>query len=161
MPSKLGTHGLGRGPSQSLIDAGMRVGKWVNSDPPANLPAGFTAIWRWVRPGDIVHDWLPAKTPEQAAVDWVSEQWEHIRYLPKTTYIEGQNEPSVWGTNSSAWYSSFEITRMQIMEARGYRCCVGNWSTGRPPLPNENDTWEAFVPALRYAAAHGHILGVH
>ena len=161
MPSKLGTHGLGRGPSQSLIDAGMRVGKWVNSDPPANLPAGFTAIWRWVRPGDIVHDWLPAKTPEQAAVDWVSEQWEHIRYLPKTTYIEGQNEPSVWGTNSSAWYSSFEITRMQIMEARGYRCCVGNWSTGRPPLPNENDTWEAFVPALRYAAAHGHILGLH
>lgn len=160
MPSKLSTHGLGRGPSQSLIDAGAVGGLWVNANPPA-ISAPFLTLWRWVEQGDPAHDWRPNMSGPDAARRWVDVQWPHLQHVPPGAVILGPNEPSVWDEGAGAWYAAFEIERMRLMEERGYRACIGNWSTGRPPLPHENGTWDAFLPALCYAGERGHLLGLH
>src|SRR3990167_8342461 len=119
--SRLGIHCLGRGPDQSLIDSGMRVCKWVNSDPPTNLPSSFTAIWRWVENPDSINDKMGG-SPEAAALEWISKQWPHILFVPKTVYIEGPNENNCENPTQAAWFSRFEIERMRLMEAKGYKC---------------------------------------
>jgi len=162
---KLGTHGLGRGPSQFLIDAGMRGGKWVNSDPPTNLPTGFLAIWRWVELPDNVNDQMGNGDPEGSARAWVALQWPHIQFVPQTAFIEGPNENNCENPEQAAWFSRFEIERMRLMEARGYRCVIGCFGTGRPsrPVSDVGGTaiWTALLPMLRYARTNGHLLGMH
>ena len=162
--SRVGVHYLGRGPEQSLLDAGMRLSKWVNSDPPTNLPSGFTAIWRWVENPDSINDKMGGN-PETAALEWISKQWTHILFVPKTVYIEGSNENACENPTQAAWFSRFELERMRLMEARGYKCCIGNFGTGRPSRPvldaGGTAIWTELFPMLRYARANGHILGMH
>lgn len=158
--SKAGVHYLGTGPDPAL--AAARVIKFVDVTPPA-LPSGVTALWRWVEPFDPVNDWMPNKTPEQAAHDWIALQRPRFASMPHSVYIEGPNEPTVFTAAQAEWFSDFEITRMGNMEILGWRCCIGNFPTGRPPLGSDDNwaTWRAFLPALRYAARNGHLLGLH
>ena len=162
--SRCGIHYLGRGPEQSLLDAGMRLSKWVNSDPPANLPSGFLAIWRWVELPDSINDKMGGN-PEDAAREWINKQWTHILFVPGTVYIEGPNENNCENPQQAVWFNRFELERMRLMELRGYKCCIGNFGTGRPSRPNADAggvvIWTALLPMLRYAKSHGHILGMH
>src|SRR3990167_771418 len=54
---------------------------------------------------------------------------------------------------------------MRLMEAKGYKCCIGNFGTGRPSLPvsdpGGSEIWTALLPMLRYAKTNGHILSLH
>lgn len=165
MPSKLGIHLLGRGIDQSMLDAGMKVSKWVMNPPPSNLPSNFISVFRWVRSPDNVNDWYTTKTPEQGALDWIAEQESHFADIPKSTFIEGPNEPNCENGIEAAWLSRFEIARMKEMERRGWKCCVFNFGTGRPSIPVHDplgvEIWTALLPALKYAKANGHIVSMH
>ena len=117
-------------------------------------------IGRAYEPFDPVHDWFSAK-PEDAAQRWFDGQWPRIAAHPLIKTWAGPNEPGVDDAAHAAWYARFEIKRMQLMEAQGLRCVIANFGCGRPPLLSENGTWQAFLPALRYAEAHRHYLGLH
>jgi hypothetical protein len=164
MPSKCGFHYLGRGADPADIASGMRIGKWVNNPPPSNLPSGFISVWRWVENPDNINDHFN-KNPEEIAAWWVDKQSPHFVDIPKSAYIEGPNENACDNRQQADWFSRFEITRMQLMEAYGYKSCIFNFGTGRPSLPLDDpggvDIWTGLLPALRYAKAYGHIVGMH
>ena len=167
--SKLGVHGLGSGPT--LI--GPTLGKWVNADPPATgLPSGYTCVWRWVENPDSLDGEFNNPNPEALAQAWVDRQWEHIKFVPKTVitstgqipvYISGSNETHPTNAIMGMWFGRFEIARMKIMESRGYRCAIGSFGTGHPPLGQDDGwgTWASLLPMMRYAKANGHILDLH
>lgn len=164
--SKIGLHYLGRGADQFLIDAGMRVGKWVMSPPPANLPAGFVSVWRWVENPDSINGPMQRnESPEAAADAWVVKQSPHFEDVPKSTWVEGPNENDCENAKQAEWLCKFELYRMWLMEKLGRRCCIFNFGTGRPSLPVHDaggtEIWTALLPALRYAKANGHLMGMH
>lgn len=140
----------------------LAVAKYVNQQPPA-VPIADVVIFRWVEPFDVVNDWMPQFTPEDAAIKWGVLQSPHFWEVHPDVFLEGPNEPSVFDPQSAEWFAAFEVKRMKQMEALGFHCVVGNFSTGRPPLPTDDGgaVWTALVPMLRYAAANGHLLGLH
>jgi hypothetical protein len=48
---------------------------------------------------------------------------------------------------------------VEILADQGLKACIGNFSTGMPPV--EREVWEAFYPAIDSAMAHGGVLGLH
>lgn len=70
-------------------------------------------------------------------------------------YVEGYNEVYQSGAEL-ARYAEFDISLMQAAEQRGVKAMIGSFSTGNPP-----DSWQPYVPALRYAGQHGHVVGLH
>lgn len=167
MPSRVWGHGLGRGPTAEQIQAGATGGKWVNAGVPAGLPAGFKAIGRFVRQGDILNQWYPQVSPQQATQNYYSEQSHYIDTLPRGTYVENQNEPNLTPQNAQ-WFWDHSLAWLKLMESMGLKGCIGNFAKGNParPIANDNGTnglaiWQPAVPVLRYAKANGHMLGWH
>jgi hypothetical protein len=80
----------------------------------------------------------------------------HARDYPQVTWWEGPNEDFQEG-DDLARYAQAEIGRMRALEDVGRKAIIGNFSTGRPELAD----WPLFRPALEYAHAHGHALGLH
>ena len=54
-------------------------------------------------------------------------------------------------------YAAFEAERVKQMAALGWKCCIGNFSTGTPQI----EQWASFLPALQAAQQHGGCLGLH
>lgn len=75
---------------------------------------------------------------------------------PEIGLLEGANE-DFQGGQDLARYAEHEIERMKALEAIGRRAVIGNFSCGQP----QYSEWPRFRPALEYAAAHGHVLGLH
>jgi hypothetical protein len=102
------------------------------------------------------------KSPQESAREIV-ERDKHIwENNPEIVYMTAHNEPVLWGddyddADAMAWYAQFEIERMKLMDDLGMRCCIGNFSTGTPPL----HLWEHFMPAIRAALDYKAILGLH
>lgn len=167
MPSKLSTHGLGRGPSQILIDAGAVGGKWVASDPPANLPDKFIKVWRWVSMPDSINHWLDNGNPEGSAKVWWDRDWPHTKFVPAkpNTYISGPNESNCENAAEADYHSRFWIAWMKLAEAAGYKAAIFSFGTGRPSHPvwdaGGAAIWNALKPALRYAKSNGHVVDIH
>ena len=162
MVTKLGLHGLDGGP----VLLGPTIGKWVNSTPPNNLSAGYVGIFRWVENPDSINDPQARNAnPEDEARIWIDRQWPHIQFVPKTIWIEGPNESNAETIEQAAWFSRFEIKRMKIMEAEGYKCVIGCFGTGRPSRPVLDPSgvaiWTQLLPMLSYAKSNGHLLGLH
>ena len=71
--------------------------------------------------------------------------------------VEGPNEAEncpTWGSVESAtWFGQFWAALAPLMQANGFRPCVGSIPVGNPPgsVQEMNDQLEAFTPAL-YAA---------
>jgi len=57
----------------------------------------------------------------------------------------------------------FELRRMQLADAPGYKCGIMAFSVGQPDLPaaDRMALWRMVYPALEYAENHGHILLLH
>lgn len=169
MPSKFSTHGLGRGPSQSLIDAGAIGGKWVASDPPNTLPDKFIKVWRWVFNPDNLNSFLGNGNPEGSARLWWDRQWEHTKFVPKkpNTYVSGPNENRCETPAEAEYNNRFWLEWMRLCEIAGYKAAIFSFGTGRPPHPiwdtaqQGNIIWNNLKPALRYAKANGHVVDLH
>ena len=159
MPTKLGPHVL-RGTEElpSYIQARPAViklvGGWGMAD---SVPEGVLVIGRKHQGSyDAQLQYNTDKTPLQAAEQFVQDQLDTYQ-SNSITYWEGHNEP-VWSTEEEmAWYAQFEIERMKLMADLGYKCVLGNFATGTPPL----ELWPAFLPAIEAGLEHEAILGLH
>lgn len=81
-------------------------------------------------------------------------QW--ARENPDIGWLEGANE-FAQSPGELERYAEHEIERMKALDAIGRKAVIGNFSCGQPDLAQ----WSRFRPALEYAAAHGHCLGLH
>lgn len=81
---------------------------------------------------------------------------EAMRRYPAMMVAEGYNEQWQSGTEL-ARRADFDIELMRAMDAIGRKAAIGSFSTGQPQV----EDWRHYMPALRYAADHGHYVAVH
>jgi hypothetical protein len=98
-------------------------------------------------------------SPEARAQNWWDDVRETVLANPAVDYWEGYNEPIIHDAVLMEWYAYFEKKRVEILAAHDRKACIGNFSTGMPPV--ERDVWEAFYPAIDAALANGGVLGLH
>jgi hypothetical protein len=103
--------------------------------------------------------------PEASAQDfWARVLWPPLSHLSADDlqlidFLEGPNEGDncpAWGSVQNAlWFGRFWAELAQVMQANGFRPCVGSIAVGNPPglVPDMEDQLEAFTPAL-YAALY-------
>lgn len=91
------------------------------------------------------------------AADFIAQNLD--KYIANTgvDYWEGHNEPVFENEAKMALYGLFEAERVRQMAALGYKCAIGNFSTGTPPLEH----WNEFFPAFEAAKQHGAVLALH
>ncbi len=162
--SKLGAHVIVMNDDTArFIEAGPAVVKFAGDWGMASaVPLGTFIIGRQVlkTDDDAQHQRSAGMLPQQAVQKFLfgrENQIETYRANPVIRYWEGHNEPVWTDAEGLAWYADVEIERMKQMDKLGLKCVIGNFATGTPPM----ELWPAFVPACRYAAEHGHILGLH
>ena len=163
-PSKLGAHVLlMSGDAAQFIAAGPAIVKFAGDwGTAAGVPSGTFVIGRQVlkTDEDAQHQRAMGLSPQQAVRRFLygkENQFGSYQSTPVIRYWEGHNEPVWTDVEGMQWYADFEIERMKQMEELDLFCVIGNFATGAPPM----ELWPAFVPACRYAAEHGHILGLH
>lgn len=81
---------------------------------------------------------------------------EAMRRYPGMMVAEGYNEQWQSGTEL-ARRADFDIELMRAMDAIGRKAAIGSFSTGQPQV----EDWRHYLPALRYAADHGHYVALH
>jgi len=54
-------------------------------------------------------------------------------------------------------FTAFWLAVLQALDAIGRKGVIGAYGVGQP----EPDQWATMIPALQYAAAHGHIVALH
>jgi hypothetical protein len=69
------------------------------------------------------------------------------------------NEPGRGDLDGLLWLNAFYQGCMDEAQDAGLRLCVGEWSTGKPPI--DSASIATITPMLRQAAANGHVLGLH
>lgn len=111
-------------------------------------------------------------------IDQNRNMWWHNRQCKKNVILQITNEWNEWRD------SEFEIGAMEAAEQEGYRLVICNDAVGNPADDTDNGlrglyfddlgnpftsvvpgtgmtVWDHRVPALTYAALHGHYFGVH
>lgn len=86
----------------------------------------------------------------------VRQVLETARRCPWVDYWELHNEDWQKGADLDR-YAELSIEFMQMMETVSRKAVIGCFSTGQPEVAE----WGRFLPALRYAAEHGHAWACH
>lgn len=109
-------------------------------------------------PFDFQHEITSGATDMRAlAADFIAKNLEKYQLNAGIDYWEGYNEPVFENEAKMALYGQFEAERVRQMDALGYQCAIGNFSTGTPPL----EQWNEFFPALEAAQQYGALLALH
>jgi hypothetical protein len=95
--------------------------------------------------------------PARHAASFIAKNLDKYKANSGVDYWEGYNEPPLDSPGFMANYAAFEAERVKQMDALGWKCCIGNFATGTPPL----EQWANFVPALQAAQKQGSCLGLH
>lgn len=114
-------------------------------------------IFRYTPDGATETVTLPADEAGAIAAgrQWVAAKfawpgWAGLR--GDNIYVQVVNEIPYGPMHYAYW-----LGVMQELEARGHKAAIGGYAVGGP----EPDQWAILVPALRYAAQHGHIVVLH
>src|SRR3990172_9834760 len=91
------------------------------------------------------------------AADFVARHLDQYRANTGVDYGEGNKEPVFKNEAKMALYGQFEAERVRQMAAHGFKCAVGNFSAGSPPL----EQWDDFFPALMAVKQFGGVLALH
>ena len=97
------------------------------------------------------------RSADRHAESFITKNLDKYKAHPSVDYWEGYNEPMISSAELMADYAAFEAERVKQMAALGYKCSVGNFSTGAPSL----ELWADFLPALEAAQEHGGCLSLH
>lgn len=97
------------------------------------------------------------RSADRHAASFIAKNLNKLKAHPSVDYWEGYNEPVIGSADLMAEYAAFEAERVKQMAALGYKCCIGNFATGTPPL----ELWASFLPALEAARENGGCLGLH
>jgi hypothetical protein len=98
--------------------------------------------------------------PQEAA------RWAHdkvmSRFSPAVNYWQFANE-ILQREDGLPLLNAFELARMELAEANGYRCAILAFSVGNPDLPEADRMamWRIVYPALERAEQQGHVVAVH
>jgi len=170
--SKLGFHidiQGHQGEIEKIIRAETRVAKVITSmgmlrDFNHALGDKITLIARDWKVSDDFLRFGGQNDPKAAAKRWLDAMRPSIVQAP-FAYWEGFNEMSNWSVIRQ--YGEFEAERQRLMSAEGFKCCIGNFATGTPPISNatddttREDVWSGFYPALEAAHQYKNLLGLH
>jgi len=107
-------------------------------------------------PAPDLADWDPTEAARQF-IDLLLPIATEPRRQASIDGWEAYNEPVVKDAEQMGRLAIFEAERTRLLAAEGVRSCVGNFSTGQPPL----ELWPAFYPALQAAREYGGYLGLH
>lgn len=173
MLAKLTAHHMGGSESALRLVTGLQA-NWVKLVNAFSLAGEY----RSVRPGiNIIGRFTYADKPDindpnQSVPDMLARVWSqvlpHVVDNPLIAYWEGINEPNPSLENMGR-QAEFDIGWMKILEefsrttGRQVRAVIYNAAVGTPDLPDADRYayWRPYLSALRYAAAGGHILGLH
>lgn len=89
---------------------------------------------------------------------WVDTCYPTWRLNP-ANYYAPINEPGRNDLVGLKWLCDFYLGCMYRADEINIKMCIGEWSTGMPPLDTQSIA--VYLPMLRYAKAHGHVLGLH
>lgn len=162
MQSKLGFHidvVTYPGQAEKIIAAGTRILKVIHTlDVLRQVYAArgdtTTYIARHWEVGDNFLGFGGHINPKAKAQLWFTRMLPHIQQAP-FAYWESFNEMDNWDTLDE--YGEFEAERQRIMAENGYKCCIGNFAVGGPPI----NLWGRFYPALAAAHQYSNVLGLH
>lgn len=177
--SKLSIHLIGHytDGARQLVEAGPQVLKVLDLGPEmlAALrdyktadPDGTTVLRIYTRVSYRLQD-----DPAASAQDfWERVLWPPLAQLSDADrqlidYLEGPNEGDstpTWGSvEAASWFGQFWATLATLMNANGFRPCVGSIAVGNPPgTPQQlEDQLEAFTPALVAAQEAGGAWSYH
>ncbi|MFZ2487592.1 MAG: hypothetical protein WAZ19_05675 [Anaerolineae bacterium] len=115
----------------------------------------------------VIARYAPLEQPDLKTLDPVAAAQQFVNLLlpiatePKRLANidawEAYNEPVAETAEQMARLADFEAERTRLLAAAGVRSCVGNFSTGQPPL----ELWPQFFPALRAVQQYNGFLGLH
>ncbi len=97
----------------------------------------------------------------QEAARWADDK-VMSRMSPHVDYWQFANEVLQAG-DGLPLLNAFELARMELAEASGYKCAILAFSVGNPDLP-ENDRmamWRLVYPAIERAERNGHVVAIH
>jgi len=97
------------------------------------------------------------RSADRHAESFIAKNLDKYKSHPSVDYWEGYNEPMISSAELMADYAAFEAERVKQMAALGYKCSIGNFSTGAPSL----ELWADFLPALEAAQEYGGCLSLH
>jgi hypothetical protein len=154
--SKMGIHVLQADRAGEFLKAGPVLAKFAGDWAGATeVPSGTLIIGSKPANYDVQENaGLP---PRRAAEQFVSGLRRFFEAHPAIEYWEGPSNPICTDEESIAWYTEFEMARIELMAHLGLKCVIGNFATGTPPL----DLWPAFLPAIETGLEHQAILGLH
>ncbi|MEM7126124.1 MAG: peptidoglycan DD-metalloendopeptidase family protein [Chloroflexota bacterium] len=95
-----------------------------------------------------------------------SARWAHSktmeRMTPHVDYWQFANEV-LQHKDDLHLLNKFELERMALAEANGYRCAILGFSVGNPDLPEDDrmSCWEEVYPSIEQAEKNGHVIAVH
>ena len=93
-------------------------------------------------------------------------RWAHdkvmARMSPAVDYWQFANEVLQAG-DGLPLLNQFELERMALAEAAGYKCAILAFSVGNPDLPEHDRMamWRLVYPAIAHAEEHGHVVALH
>ncbi len=120
-------------------------------DPDVFLVARYTPL-----PHPDFNNWDPIAEARKFA-ELILPIATESRRLAAIDCWESFNEPAIATEAQMASYARFEAERTRLLAQAGVRSCIGNFSTGQPPL----ELWPAFFPALEAAQQAGGYLALH
>ncbi len=118
-----------------------------------------TIVGRVYVPDGEVSDRMQADS--RAAARWAHERvMAHLS--PHVDFWQVANEVHQ-ATSDLPLLNDFEMVRMGLAEAAGYRCALFGFAVGNPDLPSDErmGAWKLLYPALARAEQRGHCVSVH
>lgn len=98
------------------------------------------------------------------ATRWMDSLWPIYRLNAGADWYIVNNELDISTTNSARKLNAFYLTCMGWCDAHGIKAGICSFSTG---CPSDDDgltleeRWEPMLPAVQYAADHGHAIVLH
>lgn len=142
-----------------IIDVRPKVMKWLAGGVNPSLVQlanehGALTILRLYEPDQRLGS--PGEEEYLRRVEKLLIQW------PQFAAVEGYNE-AFQRIPDIRRRAEFDIRLMELCERYGKKAVIGSFSVGQPqwPATGHADDWAAYLPALRHAAKHGHLVGLH
>ncbi len=102
-------------------------------------------------------DMADPKAAAQAFADQLLPIATEPRRMAAIDAWESFNEPAPGDQDQMSRLAEFEAHRVELFAGAGIRSCIGNFSSGSPPL----EWWPQFRPAIEAAIKHKGYLGLH
>jgi len=120
---------------------------------------GFVVMRRQDGNGDVNPSIPDGTTYDQAVqigVDFVCSRWNFMYEMARVDALVFQNEPGYHPMDYAV-----NIGIMQECDRRGHKAAIFAYAVGNPSGDDWSAKYDTLMPALTYAAQHGHFVALH